>query len=252
MKRKSSCGYRFAWVLSLLGLVLTFSAPVQADLTFAGPSGFIHSPSGTTIKEKGIELGFHTRLFQVPKTSNKRFLTNLTMGFSPVKDFEIGVAKAMDSRTGANDPDPDPTVNLKVRLPPIGTGELTETAVGLILDTNPNNYHSLYLSVGGLGVSWNFGGNPGSGIAHLGSYDSGKKEPRSVSFFVGADLTPLKPGERGYRSHYLVDYNGDVFALAWRYKSHRGFWVDAGVQSQTTYRDWYDYLPGFIGFGAIF
>ncbi|MBF0545109.1 MAG: hypothetical protein HQM08_11770 [Candidatus Riflebacteria bacterium] len=222
-----------------------------ADLTFQGPSGYVQVPSAQTIKKGEIELGFHSRTFTSQNSSSDNYYTNMAVGFSPLRDFEVGVQKAIDSRRGNNVLDPDPTVNLKFRLPPMGK-DFSETALGLVLDCNPNNYHTMYFTVGGVGIGWNFGGNQGSGVANFGSYDRGSKKPKDLFLMVGADLYPSKPGERGYRSHYLFDYNGDVFSVAWRYKSHRGFWVDLGVQGKGSYSDFYDYQPVFAGFGAIF
>lgn len=237
----------------LLSLLL-FAYPGSAfcDLTLQGPSGFIQVPSHTTIRRGQFEMGFHTRLFKIPDTAKSRYLTHMAMGFSPIQDFEIGIQKAVDSRDGSQDPDPDPTINLKARLPVIGSGELAETAFGIVLDTNPNNYHTMYLTLGGFGVGWNFGGTPKTGVANYGSWDRGRQEPKSIFLLVGIDYPKPKPGERGYRSHYLFDYNGDVFSIGWRYKSHRGFWVDAAVHTKSTYTDFYDYRPLILGMGAIF
>jgi hypothetical protein len=237
--------------VSLL-LLICLARPASADLTLQGPSGFFQVPSATTIKQGQVEWSAHTRRFHIPNTRTDKFLTNMSMGFSPLRDFEIGVQKAIDSRRDTGDFDPDPTVNFKVRLPPFGTGEFSEAAVGMVLDTNPNNYHTLFFTLGGFGVGWNFGGNPGSGVANYGAYDSGRKKPKDLCLLVGVDYPPTKAGERGYRSHYLVDYNGDVFSLGWRFKSHRGFWIDAGVQTKSSYSEFYDWFPTIFGVGAIF
>ena len=245
----AACPGLFAAVLA--GFMLVASV-ASADLTLQGPSGFIQAPSGTTIKKGGVEMSAHTRMYQVPGMHEDRALTNLSFGFSPLRDFELGVQKAMDSRNGSTDADPDATLNLKFRLPAVGSGEFSETAVGMVLDTNPNNYHTMYLTFGGFGVGWNFGGNPGSGVANYGSYDRGKREPKSLCLLAGADYPPSKAGERGYRGHFLLDYNGDVFSLGWRYKSHRGFWADLAFQSESSYTDFYDWKPVIFGLGAIF
>ncbi len=224
---------------------------VHADLTFQGPSGFVQVPSHQTIHVKQLEFAAHGRMARVRRGTTERALTDVSLGFSPIRDFELGVEKLIDNRLGAGDQDPDPTVNFKVRFANI-PGEFANTALGCVLDTNPNNYHTLYVTVGGCGIGWNFGGNPGSGIAHYGKYDRGRKAPQAFTLLLGAELNPGQPGERGYRSHYLVDYNGDVFSLGWRFKSHRGFWCDATVSSKTTYDDFYDYQPLSIGLGGIF
>lgn len=240
----------------LLGGVVALCAPLatpaQADLTLQGPSGYIQTPSGTTIRQGGVELAAHTRMYKIPGTDRERALTNLAFGFSPLRDVEIGVQKAVDTRNETGDADPDATVNLKFRLPSMGSGEFSETAVGMVLDTNPNNYHTMYLTFGGFGLGWNFGGNPGSGIANYGSYDRGKREPKALCLMAGTDYPPAKVGERGYRGHFLADYNGDVFSFGWRYKSHRGFWGDLAVQTKSSYADFRDWKPVIVGLGAIF
>lgn len=236
----------------LLFALLAVVSSALADLTLQGPSGFIQAPSGTTIRQGGVELAAHTRLYQIPGTKTERSLTNLAFGFSPLRDFELGVQKAMDSRRGADDIDPDATINLKFRLPAFGTGEFAETAVGMVLDTNSNNYHTMFLTFGGFGVGWNFGGNAGSGLANYGSYDRGRREPKALCLLAGAEYPPAKTGERGYRGHFLADYNGDVFSIGWRYKSHRGFWADLAVQTESSYTDFYDWKPVIFGLGAIF
>ncbi len=234
-------------------LLLVFNVgPVFADLTLQGPAGFINVPSAQTIKYKQIEWAARSRMFRVPGTGSERYLTNLSLGFSPIRDFEIGVQKAVDSRRGADDFDPDPTINFKARIPPIGSGDFADTALGMVLDTNPNNYHSLYLALGGVSVGWNFGGNPGSGIANFGTYDRGRQAPKPLFFMFGGDLTPGLAGERGYRTHYFFDYNGDIFSAACRLKSHRGFWIDAAWHGKGTYDFQYDFLPLSIAVGAIF
>ncbi|MFZ2955807.1 MAG: hypothetical protein WA705_02780 [Candidatus Ozemobacteraceae bacterium] len=232
-------------------LYLSATTPTWADLTLQGPSGFIQVPSAKTIRQGGIELAAHARSFKTPTIGDNQYLTDLSLGFSPIRDLEIGVAKAIDSRRGKQDFDPDPTVNVKVRLPSMGK-DFSETALGLLLDTNSNNYHTMYFSVGGFGLGWNFGGNPGSGIAHYGEYDRGRKAPKSLCFLIGGDLTPGQPEERGYRGHVIADYNGDVFSLGWRFKNYRGFWMDLAAQSKSSYTDFYNYQPLIFGVGAIF
>lgn len=254
MRRRNERHLSLTLRLLLLGVVLWLGGgPVaRADLTLQGPSGFVQVPSHTTIRPGQVEFGMHTRRFFIPGTKTSRYLTNLAFGFSPIRDVELGVQKAIDSRRGRTDQDPDATLNLKIRLPSMGTGEFSESAVGLLLDTNPNNYHTMYFTLGGFGVGWNFGGNPGSGIAQYGAYDRGRQRPKDLCLLIGTEYPPARPGERGYRGHWLIDYNGDVFSLGWRYKSHRGFWVDAAVQSKSSYTDVYDFLPLILGVGAIF
>ncbi len=238
-------------VLIVCGFLL-LPAIAGADLTPDGPSGYVRVPSHTTIKYRQVEWSAHARQYKSPGAGRLRSLTDLAMGFSPIKDFELGFQKTLDTNRATEAYDPDPTVNFKVRLPSMGDGYFSETAIGMILDTNPNNYHSLYFTVGGFGVAWNFGGNPYVGTARYGTYDRGRHQPKNLCLIVGADLSPGVPGERGYRSHYFADYNGDVFSLGWRLKSHRGFWVDAAASTKSTYTDFYDYQPLTIGVGAIF
>lgn len=243
----------FAGVLLLLTiLAILGSVPAQANLTFQGPSGFVQVPSHTTIEHRQLELGFHTKPFRDRRTGKGEFLTSMAMGFSPIRDFEIGIQKSMDSRRGVNDLDPDPTINMKVRLPIIGSEEFSAVAFGMVLDTNPNNYHTMYLTIGGFGVGWNFGGNPGIGTAQYGAWNSDRQRPESFCLLVGVDYPPRRPGERGYRNHYQLDYNGDVFSAGWRFKSHRGFWIGAALQTRSSYRDFYDFRPFIMGIGAIF
>jgi len=247
----SQKSYRFLYLVVFF-LCFFGASRLFADLTLQGPSGFIQVPSHTTIKQGQIEWAAHTRLFHLANTKEDKYLTQVAFGFSPIKDFEIGAQKAIDSRRGSEDFDPDPTINLKVRLPSMGTGEFSETALGMVLDTNSNNYHSLYFNVGGFGVAWNFGGNPGYGTAQYGTYDRARKAPKPLCLILGTDYPQALAGERGYRSHYLFDYNGDVFSVGWRFKSHRGFWVDAALHTKSTYTDFYDYRPLILGIGAIF
>ncbi len=234
----------------LLAALLCIQTVGHAGLTLQGPSGFIQVPSHKTVNAKGIELAAHTRMYKVPVTAKDASLTNMAFTFSPFRDFEIGLQKMMDSRNEANDP--DPLINFKVRLPALGSGELTEVAFGAVFDTNPNNYHTLYFSIGGFGLGWNFGGNPWSGMANYGGYDRKKLEPQSLCLLIGAAYPERLPGERGYRGQFLLDYNGDVVSAGWRYSSHRGFWVDAAVHSKSSYTDFYDYRPLILGLGANF
>ncbi|PKL50113.1 MAG: hypothetical protein CVV42_03750 [Candidatus Riflebacteria bacterium HGW-Riflebacteria-2] len=237
-------------LLLLTAAVICIHPAVYAGLTVQGPSGFIQVPSHRTVDAKEIELAVHTRMYKVPVTEKDASLSHMAFAFSPFRDFEIGLQKAMDSSNTANDP--DPLINFKVRLPAIGSGELTEIAVGGVFDTNPNNYHTLYFSIGGFGLGWNFGGNPWSGMANYGGYDRKKHEPQSLCLLIGAAYPERLPGERGYRGQFLLDYNGDVVSAGWRYSSHRGFWVDAAVHSKSNYNDFYDYRPLILGLGANF
>ncbi|NCB37830.1 MAG: hypothetical protein EOM80_03595 [Erysipelotrichia bacterium] len=241
---------KFTGFFVLLAGFLFIVSSLEAGLTLQGPSGFIQVPSHKTIDAKEIELAVHTRMYRTPTTSEDGTLTHLAFGFSPFRDFEAGIQKAIDSRNDANDP--DPTINFKVKLPPVGEGEFSELAFGAVFDTNPNNYHTMYLTLGGFGLGWNFGGNPGSGVANYGSYNRDKKEPDALCLLIGAEFPGRKPGERGYRSQYYLDYNGDVFSLGWRYSSHRGFWIDAAVHGKSSYDDFFDYRPLIIGLGANF
>lgn len=246
--------HRNAFFLHVIVLLALFTGCCQtaqgAGLTLQGPSGFIQVPSHRTVRAKEIELAAHTRMYKVPVTSKDASLTNMAFAFSPFRDFEIGFQKMMDSRNTANDP--DPLINFKVRLPTIGSGELAEVAFGAVFDTNPNNYHTMYLTIGGFGLGWNFGGNPGFGMANYGGYDRNKKEPQSLCLLIGASYPERLPGERGYRGQFMLDYNGDVISAGWRYSSHRGFWVDAAVHSKSNYTDFYDYRPLILGLGANF
>lgn len=244
--------YKARYVIFCLSMVLVFcglNASHGAGLTYQGPSGFIMVPSHKTIPEKQIDMAMHTRMYRVPTDNKEGWLTSMAFGFSPFRDAEFGVQKTMDSRNGAHDP--DPTLNFKVALPSIGEGEFSQIAFGGLFDTNPNNYHTLYLSIGGLGVGWNFGGNPG-GMASYGKFKTSKDKPESLVLFFGAELPGRIPGERGYKTQTYLDYNGDVFSLGWRHSSHRGFWAEASVQSKSTYKDFYDYKPFIIGLGANF
>ena len=245
-KQSSNIKYLFL----ILSFILVSALPDYASLTLQGPSGYVQVPSAKTIKAKEVELAVHTQMYRVSNSSKDSSLTSLAFGFSPFRDFEVGVQKNIDSDNTALDP--DPTVNFKVRLPAVGQGEFSEAAFGMLLDTNPNNYHTMYLTVGGFGIGWNFGGNPGYGTASYGSYNRDKKEPNPICLLVGTEYPRPHPGERGYRSHYYLDYNGDVCSLGWRYKSQRGFSIDAAVHSKSSYTDFYDYRPLIIGFGAEF
>lgn len=247
-KQKKKNDTLFALIITILMAFTVF--PVTASPTLQGPTGFVQVPSEETIKAKEVEMAVHTRMYAVPLSSKDGYLTDLSFGFSPFRDFEVGVQKYVDSRNSA--PDPDPTINFKVRLPSIGQGEFSQAAFGMVVDTNPNNYHTMYFTLGGFGVGWNFGGNPGYGTASFGSYNRDKKEPDSICLLIGTEYPKRNPGDRGYKAHYYADYNGDVFSFGWKYKSNRGFWIDAAIHSKTSYTDFYDYRPLIIGFGAVF
>lgn len=239
--------------ITLVVFFLLISSVTQAALTIQGPSGFINVPSPKTIHEKEIELGVHTRMYQNVKNKEQDgWMTSVAFGFSPIRDVEFGVQADIDSKESQNGTETDPKINFKVRLPSIGEGEFSEVAFGGVFDTNPNNYHTLYLSIGGLGIGYNFGGNEGVGTAAYGKYKEGSKKPQAICLMLGAELPGRKPGERGYKSQYVIDYNGDVFGFAWRYASHRGFSVEIGAQTKTSYDGFYDYKPLIIGLGANF
>ena len=235
-------------ILASLFLGLSMSANA-AGLTWQGPTGFITVPSHKTIPEKQIDMAIHAKMYQVPNTNKEGWLNSMSFGFSPFRNLEFGIQKTMDTRHEAHDP--DPTVNFKVALPPFGDGEFSQVAFGGVFDFNQNNYHTLYLTVGGFGVGWNFGGNPG-GMASYGKFDKHKDEPKSLCLLFGVEMPGRKAGERGYKSQYYLDYNGDVTSIGWRLSSHRGFWVDAAFQTESSYDEFYDYKPFIFGLGANF
>ncbi|OQB50002.1 MAG: hypothetical protein BWY02_00942 [bacterium ADurb.Bin157] len=236
-------------LLAAFFILFSTAAAQCAGLSYQGPTGFIMTPSHLTVPEKQVDMAIHTRMYNVSKDSKDGMLTSMALTFSPFRNAEFGLQKTIDSEANAHDP--DPTVNFKILLPPIGEGEFSQIAFGGVFDANPNNYHTLYLSVGGLGVGWNFGGNPG-GMANYGKFKKSSDKPESVMLLIGAELPERVAGERGYKSRYYLDYNGDVFSLGWRYSSHRGFWAEAAVQSKTSYDDFYDYKPFILGLGANF
>lgn len=243
----------FSLLILLLCLAM-FNSPAFAGLTMQGPSGFINVPSAKTINEKGIELGVHTKMYESYKNDKNKdgFMTNVSFGFSPIKDVEFGIQAELDSQSGRNNVETDPKLNFKVRLPSIGENEFSEVAFGGVFDTNPNNYHTLYLTFGGLGVGWNFGGNEGVGTASYGKYKEKERKPESLCLIVGAEIPGRKAGERGYKSQILIDFNGDVFSVGWRYASHRGFSLDVAASTKTSYDSIYNYKPISVGFGANF
>ena len=244
--------YSFAF-LSIFFLILS-SSLCEAGLSLQGPSGYINVPSYRTVREKEIELSFRTRMYDSYKGDKTKdgYMTTISFAFSPIKDVEFGIQADLDSETDRNNVETDPKLNFKVRLPSIGEGEFSEIAFGGVFDTNPNNYHTLYITCGGFGLGWNFGGNEGVGTASYGRYKSGSKKPDSLCFMFGAELPGRKPGERGYKSQYVVDYNGDVVSLGWRYYSHRGFSVEIAGSTKTSYDEFYEYKPLIVGFGANF
>lgn len=237
-------------LLAFVAALLLFGSNLFAGITIQGPSGFINVPSQNTVKVKEIELSVKNRMFKVPASSREAHLTYLGFAFSPVRDFEFAVSKAIDSRNSVNEP--DPTLSFKVKLPPLGFDELAEAAVGVVFDVNPNNYHTAYFTLGGFGVGYNFGGNRFSGMANYGKYNSAKNEPESFCLLIGTEYPRRRPGQRGYQTQYFIDYNGDVFAAGVRYGSHRGFSAEASVQSKSSYDGFYDYRPLVIGLGANF
>lgn len=247
MKRKINNSFCVGLILLALSVV---SSQAFASLTLQGPSGFIRVPSHETIKAKQVEVAVNYQLYRTPLTNKDASLMHYSFGFSPLRDFELGFTKAVDSRKLADEP--DPLLNFKVRLPSLGTGEFSELTFGGVFDTNPNNYHTLYLTFGGFGVGWNFGGNRFNGMANYGSYDRGKNEPKSMCLLIGAEYPKRRPGQRGYMGQAFVDYNGDVFSAGWRYRSHRGFYFNFAVNSKSSYTDFYDFRPVVVGLGAIF
>lgn len=243
--------YKTRFLLLACCFALLPLLPAEGALSLPGPTGFVSVPSHRTIQAKQIELGIHGQIYDVPLTNKTERLTHFAFGFSPFRDFELGIAGVSDSNNNAETP--DPTLNFKVRLPSLGEGEFSEMAFGGVFDTNENNYHTLYLTFGGIGLGWNFGGSTNGGIAHYGGYDKDKHKPKTLCLLIGAELPEPNIGERGYKSRYYIDYNGDYASLGYRYSSHRGFWVDASVRTKSDYDDAvYDVKPFMLGFGANF
>ena len=225
-----------------------------AGLSLQGPSGFINVPSHRTVNEKEIELSFKTRMYDSYKGDKNKdgYMTTMALAFSPIKDFELGIQADLDSKSDRNNVETDPKLSFKVRIPSIGEGEFSEISFGGVFDTNPNNYHTLFLTCGGFGLGWNFGGNEGVGTASYGRYKKGSRKPESLALLFGTELPGRKPGERGYKSQCVLDYNGDVFSLGWRYYSHRGFSVEICGSTKTSYDEFYEYKPLIVGIGANF
>ena len=228
--------------------------PCYAGLSLQGPSGFVNVPSYKTVHEKEIELSVKGRMYESYKGDRAKdgYMTTFSFAFSPIKDVEFGIQADLDSELSRNDVETDPKLNFKVRLPSFGEGEFSQMAFGGVFDTNPNNYHTLYFSLGGLGIGWNFGGNEGVGTASYGKYKKGKRKPETLCLLFGAEVPGRKPGERGYKSQYIVDYNGDVISVGWRFYSHRGFSVEVLGSTKSSYDDFYKYKPLTVGIGANF
>ena len=226
----------------------------SAGLSIQGPSGFINTPSHKTIPEKQIELSVKGRMYERYKGDETKdgYMTTFSFAFSPIKDVEFGIQADLDSETDRNNVETDPKLNFKVRLPSFGEGEFSQVAFGGVFDTNPNNYHTLYLSLGGLGIGWNFGGNEGIGTASYGKYKKGQRKPEKLCLLFGTELPGRKTLERGYKSQYVIDYNGDVISVGWRYYSHRGFSVEVLGSTKSSYDDIYKYKPLIVGIGANF
>ncbi len=254
MLNKTTNKYNLIFLQLFVLCFILLENPCNAGLSFQGPSGFINTPSHKTIPEKEIELSVKTRKYDSFKGNKTKdgYMTSFAFGFSPIKDVEFGIEADLDSETDRNNVETDPKLNFKVRLPSFGEGEFSQMAFGGVFDTNPNNYHTLYLTFGGLGLGWNFGGNEGIGTAAYGKYDKGKRKPKNLCLLFGTEIPGRKPSERGYKSQYILDYNGDIVSLGWRYYSHRGFSVEILGSTKTSYEDFYDYKPLTIGFGANF
>ena len=246
--------YKKFFSLAILLLFLFSNSSSYAGLSIQGPSGFVNVPSYKTVHEKEIELSVRSRMYNSYRGDNKKdgYMTSFAFAFSPIRDVEFGVEADIDSQSDRNNVETDPKLNFKVRLPSVGEGEFSQVAFGGVFDTNPNNYHTLYLTFGGLGVGWNFGGNAGVGTASYGKYKKDKRKPEELCLLFGGEFPGRKPGQRGYRSQYVLDYNGDVVSLGWRFYSHRGFSVDISASTRTSYKDFYDYKPLIVGIGANF
>ena len=247
--------YKYTFIPTLLFLFLLCSnSATHAGLSLQGPSGFVNVPSYKTVHEKEIELSVRTRMYESYKGDKDKdgYMTSLAFAFSPIRDVEFGIEADLDSESDRNNVETDPKLNFKVRLPSVGEGEFSQIAFGGVFDTNPNNYHTLYLTFGGLGIGWNFGGNEGVGTASFGKYNKNKRKPDELCLLFGGEFPGRKPGERGYKSQYVLDYNGDVVSLGWRYYSHRGFSIDISASTKTSYDGFYEYKPLIVGFGANF
>ena len=246
--------YKYLTSLLIFTFIIFSNTFCEAGLSLQGPSGFVNVPSYKTVHEKEIELSVKSRMYESYRGDCNKdgYMTTVAFAFSPIRDFEFGIQADLDSQSSRNNVETDPKLSFKVRLPTLGDGELAQVAFGGVFDTNPNNYHTLYLTVGGLGIGWNFGGNEGVGTASYGRYNSGKRKPEELCLLFGGEFPGRKPGERGYKSQYILDYNGDVVSLGWRYYSHRGFSVEICGSTKTSYDEFYEYKPLIVGIGANF
>lgn len=227
-----------------------------ADATLLGPAGYIYVPNHRLPNKGQFEFGIHTQKLEYINNNNRinRHKTNLAVNFSFIQNFEISLSKAIitEGMTQVSDTDPDPIIGLKVKLPAIGDGDLSEPAFGILLDTNPNNYHTLYFTLRGFGIGYNFGGNKYSGIANLGSYDKSRHEPKKVCLLLGLEYPSYQLKRQNYQGYYIVDYNGDFITFVYRYKSARGFWFDVGYQTKSSYTELYVHQPIIFGVGGNF
>lgn len=229
----------------LIAILILFPSIAEAGLSLSGATGYITVPSHEVSQR--FDLAVSTRM-HTTKSGSDEFLTNLALTFSPFENFEAGIQAPIDSAKDSTQI--DPVLHFKASMKGLLPGDFSRLAFGGIFDTNPNNWHSLYLTAAGFGVAYNFGGEKYSGTSHFGKYKNNR--PNSVSIIAGAQGDNALPGETGYRTAWMLDYNGDVVSLGWRLFADRGFSLHIAFQTQTSYDDFYDFKPVLFGFGANF
>lgn len=246
MQEKVTSCFKRVIVVFALFFIAVFE--LSAGVTTLGSKGFLNVPSHRTVKKGEIEAAFRYQYLRIPDSAST-YKQNLALVFSPVYDFELGISKAFVSDY---EKEPDPVLSFKARIPSLGEDYLSDIAVGMVLDTNPDNYHTAYIMFGGFGVGYNFGGNRFSGVANYGRYNHDRNEPESFCILIAMQTPERTPGQRGYLSQYFFEFNGDVMSAGLRYSTHRGFSAELAVSGKGSYNDIHGHTPVSVAISARF
>lgn len=220
-------------LLALTILFLLLNTSCHAATSIMGPTGLLNTPSPETLEKGFLEAGVHLRRYTFGSYNGSGSVFSVKGNYGVTRNCEVGFEKGMD--TGSYLEDPGITLSGKMNYQ---LGENLLFGVGTIIDSDANDYSSVYFTVGApvafFGFGFNFGGHAKTfNNAAFGGYDFQDGKPDDAFFLAGAEF-------KINAASFTIGYNGDYVALGIRAPvESEQVTVDLGWISQGDYVDYY-------------
>lgn len=235
----------FLVVLIIASNIPSFAEGISFGTSMVGSTGFLNVVSPTTLPEGEMQLGFHTHSYKFKKPNKTYSIFSVKGNYGLSNSVELGFEKSNDSSAYVDDPGICITGKFSQAL----TQNLNISA-GAVIDTDANDFSSLYMVVGEslafFGFGANFAGHSGANVfansAAFGGYNFGKLRPEHFFFMAGAEF------RMGVGS-VLMGYNGDTVSVGFRAPvTSEKMVIDFGWKSGGDYEKVYRLLPGYGDF----